>query len=107
MNDSSDDEENTYEDSPETPNDGENINASSDDEGYYDDVATDPPTNDLNINYNSDDEINYYEVTPDTPTNCVNNETIYNHESIIMIKKLSIKTNDKETEETEVNEEDR
>ena len=77
--------------------------------------APDSPTNDVTINYNYDDEKNDYEVTPDTPTNGGNNETIENDEDKNYEEEaeketgnenLNMKANDRETEETGVNEED-
>ena len=77
--------------------------------------APDSPTNDVTINYNYDDEKNDYEVTPDTSTNGRNNETIENSEDKndeeeaekeTGNENLNMKANDRETEETGVNEED-
>ena len=58
MNTSSDDEGNNYEDSPETPYGGENLNDYSDNEENNDEVAPDPPTNNEII------DANYDKVTP-------------------------------------------
>ena len=72
VNASYDDEVNNEEDAPDTPYDGENINAYYNNEENNDEDAPVPPKNDEIINDISD------EVTHDTPTNGGNNETIDN-----------------------------
>ena len=76
MNASSDNEGNIDEDAPETPYDGENIDAYSNNEENNYKVPPNPQIDNENINYDYDDEKNDYEVTHDTPTNGGNNETI-------------------------------
>ena len=52
------------------------MNAYSNNEENNYEFSPDSPTENKNVNF--DDEKNYYEFTPDTPTNGGNNETIDN-----------------------------